>query len=1171
MQENLEAVGIAVRELLSRELPALGNDWWNTGVISALSYQQRSTVLERGWTSLSDLDVAALLRVLDQNWELFRRRNLVSYEARNWLKEAISVRNRWAHGAPGSKPSAERAYRDLDTLALLVDAIAPGSVQAELLAAARSHALLQVMPRSADLGGTEEAAGPASPSGLCPGSTVRLKARPELVGVVTKVTESSPERRVTVFHGQGAPQTYFESQVELVDTAKAEHLNAEEMKARLTALHVLHPSVSRLYSLNTGRIDYEPYQYRPVMKLINADRPRLLIADDVGVGKTIEAALIIKELQARQKLESVLVICPKPLVVEDKWRSELKRFDEDFAHLNSETLRHCVDEMHAEGRWPSRYRKAILSYSLLDEKLLLGEATRHRRRPGLVSLTPPVKFDLVIVDEAHHVRNSETWSHRAVKYFLDSAEAAVLISATPIQTGSQDLQTLLRLLRPDVFSQPAAFDLMREPNGFLANVDTAIRVASDGWQRTALAELDEALATTWGRHVLLADPRAQELRDLLEQEQLSDADRVGCLRLTQTLNTFSGLINRTRRRDIGDFTTRKPETVEVSFTAEQKAVYDDLLDLASRINESRGRGQSIDFLLSTLKRQASSSLNGLGPFIDDLLSHKLSAEELSEADTDLDLLDTTPLNAFSDDIRQLAKRAKSLVSDPKLDAFLRLVDEKQELPNNKLLLFSTFRHTLRYLHQHLEARGKRVGLVHGGVPDFERREIRSRFAKRREEPDALDILLSSEVGTEGLDYQFCDALVNYDIPWNPMRIEQRIGRIDRRGQISETVAIRNMVVADTVDSVIYHRCLERIGVFRQSLGANEEILGELTRDIRRIGDDLRLSPSERAERLRQLTDNTIARIQEQQELEEREGALFGLTIKKLDQEGVEQVTSPWLAPEQLARLIRVYLRDRGYKRADALFERPLEVFRLSMDLRSNLATDIDPLLPASSSPWQRWLTNGSGDTRRLTLDPALADSDDIELLSPVHDFVRAAARAQHPFGPDSTVNLKVDTKLLPSGIYPLAVHTWNYLGLRDDLEVVVTSDTDEHSELIAKLLEAATDSETPRTSNEIENLEERHYLTWTNGRVAHIERTRLHIEKCLASLKTTHIARLQLLADHVANATHENIRRMRESERRSAEYDFETRFQRLAEQRDRSDITSTILFSGTLEVRDGGI
>jgi ATP-dependent helicase HepA len=104
-----------------------------------------------------------------------------------------------------------------------------------------------------------------------------------------------------------------------------------------------------------------------VLKLIQADRPRLLIADEVGVGKTIEAGLILKELQARRDIRSVLVICPKPLVAERKWLEELKRFDEQFVHLDGSALRYCLDETHLDGIWPQQHTRAILPYSLLDE------------------------------------------------------------------------------------------------------------------------------------------------------------------------------------------------------------------------------------------------------------------------------------------------------------------------------------------------------------------------------------------------------------------------------------------------------------------------------------------------------------------------------------------------------------------------------------------------------------------------------------------------------------------------------------------------------------------------------------------------------------------------------------------------------------------------------------
>ena len=1168
VREQLATLAVVLRRFLNRELPSLGPGWWREGVLAKLAYQQRVQADEQHWSSLDDLDVAALLRVVDQNWDLFRRRNLVSWDDRNWLKEASSVRNRHSHDAPGREPSADRVYRDLDTLALLAAALDPGSKEAENLALARSAALAN-LAAPPSVGATAEPAAQESPvhGGFAPGVVIRVIARPEVTGVITQIDSSGSQARLTVFHGR-VTQTYYASQVEVVETVSAEHVSADELKARLTAAHVLHPSVSRLYSLNSGRIDYEPYQYRPVMKLINADRPRLLIADDVGVGKTIEAGLIIKELQARQKLDSILVICPKPLVVESKWRGELKRFDEDFAHLDSATLRHCIDETRAEGRWPSRFRKAILPYSLLDEQLLLGDPSGRRSRPGLVELVPPVKFDLVIVDEAHHVRNSNTWSHRVVKHLLDSAEAAVLISATPIQMGSEDLRTLLRLLRPDMFVDNQTFDLMKEPNAHLAGLERAIRVAGEGWQVDALDALEAALSTTWGSRVLRANPQAQEVADILDQEHIQAPERVKALRIAQSLNTFSGLINRTRRRDIGSFTTRHPETFEVDFTPEQAAVHSDLLDLAGRISTMKGHGQSLDFLLSTLQRQAASCLNGLAPFVEDVLLRRLSAEELSEADVELDELDSTLLDAFIPEIRELAARAAALTDDPKLERFASYVDDKKHLPNNKLLVFSTFRHTLRHLFDHLTSTGVRVGLVHGAVPDDERRELRARFAKDKSEPDAIDVLLSSEVGTEGLDYQFCDALVNYDLPWNPMRIEQRIGRIDRRGQRSETIAIKNLIVSGTVDAMIYDRCLMRIGVFERALGGSEEILGDLTRQMRKIGEDLTLTPSERESRLRQLADNRIGRIQEQEELEERESTLFGLPLRKLDAEGVEQASSPWLAPNQLTRLIQRYLISRGLDRAESLFDRPVTLLRLNTDVRTALRDDALALAPESTSPWMRWL-HGTDSSRQLTFDPVLAEGKDVELLSPVHELVRAAAAHQDALAPDSSVALQVTSSSVPAGIYPIAVYAWTYLGARDDFEVVPTSLDPALTQELEHLLVQATDSPAEAASQSGAELLDLHYDTWSNSRAVHIERTRNHVESQLASLTTTHLARTHLLEDQILNASHDNIRRMRESELRSLEEEFDTRRNRLEASIQRCDITATLLCSGTVEVVHG--
>lgn len=164
-------------------------------------------------------------------------------------------------------------------------------------------------------------------------------------------------------------------------------LGAEVFRARLTASRLLHPEIDTLYALQASRIQFIPFQFKPLLKFLRADRPRLLIADEVGVGKTIEAGLILKELQTRQQVGNVLIVCPKALVT--KWQQEMRRFDEDFRPLTAETLRYCLREAHQDGAWPPQYARAIVHLELLRaEEYLSGTEGRHRRT-GLMELDPP--------------------------------------------------------------------------------------------------------------------------------------------------------------------------------------------------------------------------------------------------------------------------------------------------------------------------------------------------------------------------------------------------------------------------------------------------------------------------------------------------------------------------------------------------------------------------------------------------------------------------------------------------------------------------------------------------------------------------------------------------------------------------------------------------------------
>ena len=230
------------------------------------------------------------------------------------------------------------------------------------------------------------------------GEMVRLKSDHLIEGAIIRIIEGGTETRYQVFTSAFGKQTYYESQIELLTFGEElEQVDEVRFHAGLTASLIRNPSLSSLYSLNSGSIDFIPHQFRPVLKFIKSDRPRLLIADGVGVGKTIEAGLILRELKARRNLESVLVICPRPLVTEEKWETEMKRFDEDFDSLNGERFQYCIKEMDYEGEWPDKYKKAVLPYSLFDEAKVDGK-TSNKKQLGLTQLHPPPKFDLVIVD-----------------------------------------------------------------------------------------------------------------------------------------------------------------------------------------------------------------------------------------------------------------------------------------------------------------------------------------------------------------------------------------------------------------------------------------------------------------------------------------------------------------------------------------------------------------------------------------------------------------------------------------------------------------------------------------------------------------------------------------------------------------------------------------------------
>ncbi|MBW8191815.1 DEAD/DEAH box helicase family protein [Neiella marina] len=1176
MHQLLQICTNSLQRFLEESLPKLSPDWWASHVIDRLSFQQQSIATERGFSSLSDLDLAALLRIVDQNWFELSQTIGLPREARNWIKELQTVRNKWAH-LSREMPASEE-YRDADTMWRLLQAL---GIDEDVLAEIELYRQSKLNSITVSAEASQETApkedkGNHSNALFKIGEIICLRSDNSKVFPVIALEILDTENTYQVFDN-GEIKTYFESQLQSM--AAEEHSDSaptsvSQLLAALAADCIRYPSSKNLYSLRSGNINFVPYQYRPAIKMVKAEQPRILIADEVGVGKTIEAGLIIKELSARMDLESILIICPKALVAERKWELEMKRFNESFIPLDGRGVRYCINECDLDGTWPQQYNKAIFPFSLFDSNLLNGDDSKRRKQLGLLDLDPPPKFDLVIVDEAHHIRNADTYLHQAVKYFCDNANAVVFLSATPVQLGSKDLFTLLNVLRPDLIIDENSFHAMAAPNRYTNEAVHICREAIMGWPKRAQAALQSASATEWGRMFLRETPEFQRIFDALGQDKHSEQRRVSLISEIESLNTFRALINRTRRRDIGDFTIRKPETLSISFTPEQKALHDGVLAIIARIMSATHGKQNIKFMMTTIRRQAASCLYGLAPMLDDILGKKLDSFYGGDSiDAGVSsLISDIELSEIKDDIKQILSLAESLSKhDPKAEAFQKMITTKQRLENRKIIIFTTFRHTIAYLKDKLEENGCRFGVIHGAISDEERRDIRYRFSLPSTEPSCVDVLLSSEVGCEGLDFQFCDCLFNYDLPWNPMKVEQRVGRIDRYGQQSEAVAIVNFITPETVDADIYERCLNRIGVFEHAIGGCEEILGDISSEILRIADNFNLSDTERKQKLQQLADNKIRLIEEHNELSSKQSELFGLAIPtESNAEEDALFEQALLKPQTLAVLLNTYLSNTLGVKEDFIDDSAHTTLSLNAEQRRLLRREFSSS-SRNTSPahklWLNWL-EGSASKLRVTFDPQEIDAkQEAVLLTTSHPLVQQAASAL-ALTKKIESHVSIATNSIPPGRYPFALYRWSKKGIKaDELLVGVSSSEEIEKQLVHWLVNADTTSSSGNVEErEHETLRQRHHSLWVTEQANHAASNRQLSEYRIQSLTNSHKARCQTIFNQMDNSTNDKIRRMKESELARANADFTQRLSTLEIAAESGDVHATELCIGTIEV-----
>lgn len=654
-----------------------------------------------------------------------------------------------------------------------------------------------------------------------------------------------------------------------------------------------------LFSVQASRTALEPYQFKPVLQFLQLATQRLILADEVGLGKTIEAALILSELRARTDVQRVLIVCPSRL--SDKWKGELRqRFDEDFTILNTRSLEAWLDEyVETDGSRPLR---GIIPLETLRSERLLDR----------IEEAAPT-FDLAIVDEAHHLRNPDTLQNRAGHVISDHSSAVLLLTATPIQLHSEDLFELLRITDEGQFDSLDTYQQFDEPNHFINAAIGELRKGrpSQAQFRKALEQLKRVERCVLKARFTGSPLYRSVVRRLADNPAPTFADAVTIHRDLRQMNTLSTVMVRTTKRDVKGGAMRAPVVISVPLNEAERAFYDAMLGYVRREYAERGESSAPPgFVLVQRERQAASCLKAAAEVAEELVRFKKVDLEVEDNITELGENggDNGLLAAAA--AREMLEAAGNLgTSDTKYDLFEDALRKLvAETPESKILVFSTFKRTLRYLEMRLRRSMATIGIkrLDGDVPIERRPPIVEEFARA----PGFAVLLISEVGSEGLDFQFCDTVFNYDLPWNPMRVEQRIGRLDRYGQKASKVRIYSFVLEKTIEQRILLRLYQRIRIFEESVGDLAPILGQEIPRIEREIFRMDLSEKELEDRTVESLSRIENEMREREEFHKARQALMhqDLMVNKEVEELID--SGRYITPGELKHLVGDFLADR---------------------------------------------------------------------------------------------------------------------------------------------------------------------------------------------------------------------------------------------------------------------
>lgn len=631
------------------------------------------------------------------------------------------------------------------------------------------------------------------------------------------------------------------------------------------------------FGLSISRVDPLPHQLEAVYDyLLKLARVRFLLADDAGAGKTIMAGLLIRELQLRGLAERILVVCPANLSFQ--WQRELKeKFDEKFLVLKGRDIR----DQFGVNQWLEQ-KKVITSLDL---------AKRTEILPGLRQ----VQWDLVIVDEAHRM----SWTppaRKTARYALgelirDTSDHLLLLTATPHKGDPVNFSLFLQLLDPDAYAD------------------------------------------------------VKSIREAMNRRRAPFYLR----------RTKEAMVYFPERRPDGTwvaekiFTKRIPHTVDFQIDGAEFELYRDVTRFVKRQSAKAAahgddpRARAVGFLMSLYQRRLASSTHAMrcslenrARRLDEGLKHAQQLarlappdlpdpeeiEEMEESERERleEMLEAITLTGNAEQVRgeiqelkQLAGQAQAVEdsgTEAKLSQLKTLLHEEGffDHSDQRLLLFTEFKDTLNYLLEKMKAWGFKVGCIHGGMKSGSRDEPGSRLYSEQQFRDGeIQVLAATEAAGEGINLQCCNILFNYDIPWNPNRLEQRMGRIHRYGQRKDCL-IFNFVATNTIEGRVLQRLMEKLQEIRDALDDDAvfNVVGEIlpASHVERVLREYyagKLGDADLEERL-------LKNVDERKFRDICQNALEGLASKRLNLEMLVErralAQERRVVPETIARFLR---------------------------------------------------------------------------------------------------------------------------------------------------------------------------------------------------------------------------------------------------------------------------